>query len=554
MKKIMMTFGLLFTFAVVFSISALAVETTVTTTNENGEFPGKVLVPLDTNFPNASIVTVEGNGVSTKAVVAEGNIEFYVSSHGTYTIASTGETVRDHFYENLQTETMYEYAYKGSGTATDPYVVLSTFADIPMEKFKLQAAWKGYNVLAGYTGLELYSDADYLRSYNKSKVYVLRCEDRDPVTGCLNGAFVLDGHLWTHVNGEDKGPYYMNYLIDPTDMFITSGYALDNHYLYNSDNVDNVEQRKADAVQTIKGVRDSKTSALFFNYRMRDFSGPITFTVDLEESGKFMPGDKVSVHYLLGSGDRNLYHQIKPDPAELIKLEPTYRKFYQDKGVVKTVDMNGCLTITLYNGGYFALKNESSLQDGRIVTVKQKAYDMVTLHDVKKDDWSYDSIYAQLEKSYMSEVGGNFKPDLTIHRADFIKTLLLSAGVTLESGKGLPFDDVPKGSPYHDYVYTAYKNGITSGMSETIFGAEQGLTREMAAVLICRTLSILPADDDFVDSDTISDWAKGYAGACRDAGYLSGYPNGGFGPRNLLIRAEAAVLMERVYQDLNKDI
>ncbi len=554
MNKIIKIFTVSCALIASFTIFAFADNVSVTIDTTNGEIPGLVTAELGDGFCGGSIVTIKGNEVDTKGVVDNETVEFYAPKAGTFDITSTGETISDYAAENLQSQTMWEYAYKGSGTEEDPFIVLSKFADTPMSKFKLQAAWKGYNVLAGYSGMEYYNDSDYINSYDKDKVYVLRCEDRDLETGKIKGSFVVNGNLWTFVNGKYKGPYYMNYLIDPTDEFITSGYALENHYLYNNDNVENVEQRYADAVETIKSVRDSKTSALFFNYRMRDYSGPITFTIYVGDNGKFKSGDKISIKYLLGAGDRNLYHQEKPLPESLIKLEPTYSKYYQDKGAYSIVDEDGYLTFDLYNGGYFEFINETSIEENREVTITEKVYNMVNLTDVKEDHWAYNSVYEQLRKNCMAAEGGIFSPDETINRAAFIKTLILSSGTTLQSNKELQFEDVPKGSPYRDYVYTAYTNGITSGVSDTIFGAEKGLTREMAVVLICRTVNITPKENDnFTDAGDFSQWAVGYAEACMEKGYLGGYTDGSFGPKKMLTRAEAAELMEKVYANTVKE-
>lgn len=537
-----------------FTICVFATDSSITTNSSNGKVPGDISINLDKSFENGTIVNIKGNGIDTKSVVDNGKIKFYSDKHGEFQVSSTGKYIEDYFAENLQSETMKQYAYKGKGTVTEPYVVLSKFADTPMERFKLQAAWKGYNVMAGYSGMEYYNDSDYISSYDKSKVCVLRCEDRDFKTGKLKGAFEVNGNLWMFVNGKDKGPYYMNYLIDPTDQFITSGYALDNHYLYNNDNVENVQQRKEEAVKKIKSVRDSKTSALFFNYRMRDYSGPIKFTVYVGDNAKFKAEDKISIKYLLGAGDRNLYHQVKPEPEQLIKLEPTYAKFYQDKGAYSIVDESGYLTFDLYNGGYFELRNETAIEEKRQINVTEKIYDVVEITDVSKKHWAYNSIYEQVKKSYMSAEGGNFSPDTTINRADFIKTLILSSGTVLKSGKDMNFDDVPKGSPYRDYIYTAYENGITSGISQTKFGAEEGLTREMAVVLLCRTLNIEPKqNDEFTDAKDISSWAKGYAAACVEKGYITGYSDGSFAPKKMLTRAETSKIMEKTYTNVVKE-
>lgn len=518
----------------------------VTVSVEKDSVPGKVKIELDDKFANASIVEILGQGLETKAVVAEGTIEFYAEKHGEYLVKDTQKTVRDYFMESMRTTDMSVGTYKGTGSVEDPYTLISSFADVPMQLYKLQAAWKGYNYLAGYPTMDSKKDSDYLRSFDESHIAALLGEDRDENTGRLRGSFFVDGNLWVHTTGNYKGPYYMNYLLDPTDIYLISGYALDNHYLY-SDNIESGPQRKEAAVQRIKAVRDSTTSALFFNYRMRDFSGPIVFTVDVSQSGKFTPGDVVSIHYLLGSSDRNLFHGIKPEPADLILQEPTFRKHYQDTGMTATVDADGYLAFPLYNGGYFELRNETSLQEGRVVNVVPKVYKAAKIIDVDPSHWAYDSISLLAGKNFMSVAGGRFEPDEAIKRGEFLKGLILSCGLTIVSGK-MEFEDVPKQSMWNDYVYTAFLEGITQGVSDSVFGIDNPLTREMAAVLICRALNIEPGTDDFTDAARISPWATGYPGACKAAGYLEGYEDGSFGAQDFLTRAQAAVILNKIYE------
>lgn len=537
---------LVFAFCLAAPVSAAEAAAVVTVGEANGIVPGQVQVDVAGTFADASVVSVSGQGVDTCAVVAEGTIEFYAPKYGDYQVKDTGKATRDYWMESMRTEDMSVGTYKGTGSTEDPYTIVSTFADVPMEIFKLQAAWKGYNYLAGYSTMDSPNDSDYLRSYDESHVAALLVEDRDEQTGRLRGSFLVDGRLWVHTTGSDKGPYYMNYLLDPTDQYLTSGYALDNHYLYSA-NISTGAERKEAAVQRIKAVRDAPASALFFSYRMRDFDGPIVFTVDVSQSGKFQPGDVVGIHYLLGASDRNLFHGIKPEPATLLAQEPTFRKHYQDKGMTAVVDKEGYLAFPLYNGGYFELRNETSLKENRAVTVTPKVYETVKITDVDATHWAYDSISSLVGKNYLAAEGGRFLPDQVITRGEYSKALVLSSGLTVVSGK-MEFTDVPKSSPWSDYVFTAFQAGISQGVSETFFGVDQGLTREMAAVLLCRALDIERSTDDFTDAEDIASWAAGYPGACAAAGYLSGYPDGSYGARNLLTRAEAAVVLHKVDQ------
>lgn len=530
---------MLLVFTVVFAAAfggpapALAAEVTVTVSEADGSVPGQVRVSVNKQFPDGSIVSVSGPGVETFAVVAEGRIEFRAPQYGDYRVGATQKNIRDYWMDSMRTEDMSVGTYKGDGSVGDPYTLISTFADVPMEIFKLQAAWKGYNYLAGYPTIDSPNDADYVNSFDAGHVAALLVEDRDQNTGRLRGSFFVDGRLWLHTTGSDKGPYYMNYLLDPTDAYITSGYALDNHYLY-GESIPEGAARKEAAVQKIKSVRDAKTSALFFSYRMRDFSGPILFTVDVSESGKFRAGDVVSVHYLLGASDRNLFHGLKPDPATLIAQEPTFRKHYQDAGLTATVDGDGYLAFNLYSGGYFELRNETAIQEHRAVTVAPKVYETVKVIDVDTTHWAYDSITAMVEKNFLSAEGGTFMPDKVITRGEFIKGLVLACEMTIVSGK-TEFADVPKSSPLNDYVYTAFQAGIARGVSNTQFGVDSGLPHEAALVLIGNALDIKPGTDDFTAIGDI---------LARTAGY----PGGNLEARHLLTRAEAAVLLDGVDQ------
>ncbi|WP_347488553.1 S-layer homology domain-containing protein [Desulfoscipio sp. XC116] len=539
---------LVFILGIAVPVGAAEVSTVITVSQENGTVPGKVQVALGDKFTNAAIVSVSGPGTDTSAVVAEGAIEFYASEYGDYTITDTQQTVRDCWMESMRTEDMSVGTYKGTGTATDPYTLLSTFADVPMDNFKLQAAWKGYNYLAGYPSMDSPNDSDYLNSYDESHLAVLLGEDRDMTTGRLRGSFLVDGSLWVHVTGNNKGPYYMNYLLDPTDAYLTSGYALDNHYLY-SENIPNGAERKEAAVKRLKAVRDSTTSALFFNYRMRDFSGPIVFTVDVSESGKFRTGDVVSIHYLLGSSDRNLFHGLKPDPAALIAQEPTFNKHYQDTGLTATVDDGGYLNVTLFNGGYFELRNETSTQEKRVVTVKPKVYEKVAIIDVDSSHPDYEVIRQIVDKNYLTVDGGNFLPNKPITRGEYLKGLLLASDLTLVSSGKIEFTDVPKSSPLSDYVVTACSLGLVKGVSDTYFGVDEKLTREMAATMLCQVLSLEAGTDGFSDAGDISADAAGYPGAAAAAGYLTEYPDGSFKPQQPFTRAEAAVSLDAISRD-----
>lgn len=85
-----------------------------------------------------------------------------------------------------------------------------------------------------------------------------------------------------------------------------------------------------------------------------------------------------------------------------------------------------------------------------------------------------------------------FDLNRTPSRAEAITMLVRLLGKekdALNTGKTHPFSDVPEWAD--GYVSYAYENGLTNGISDTLFGSEQLCTVEMYATFILRTLDYL---------------------------------------------------------------
>jgi hypothetical protein len=538
---------------------ASAAEGVVITTGAEQYGPAPCLVRADVSglFADASIVSIRSadapeGGQITAAVADRGFIEFYVRAHGTFALADTGETVSSMTLTgNLESTSAAEKSYKGagSGTAEDPLTVLADFANLSSNVKKLQATWKSFNVFAGFDleGTETVRDGAAVR-----KILV---EDRDEATGRLLGSFYIDGALWDVTPGDRKGPYYLNYILDPGDEDLTSGYALDNHFSYTS-NAPGGEERRAAALDLIKRVRDSRDSVLFLLSRLRDFGGPLAFKIYVGDTGKLNPGDKVAVAYLLGSSNRNIYHGIKPDIQTLLAEESTYGKYYQDAGLTAIVDPEGYLSFTLYNGGYFALAKitgdaadmvwgtpDFSNITGETTAGTREVY----FTDVPIKHWAYIDIYAMAQEGIIGGYeNGQFRPEAGITRAEFLKLLLSALKTPIRQGSG-GFADAERHWA-KDYIHTAHELGYVSGISETAFGVNDSITREQMAVILCRAKSLSPLSADGIgDGDRVSSWARGYIGACMAAKYVTAGDDGSFRPGDNLTRAEAAAVIHKIY-------
>lgn len=95
------------------------------------------------------------------------------------------------------------------------------------------------------------------------------------------------------------------------------------------------------------------------------------------------------------------------------------------------------------------------------------------------------------------------------------------------------------------------REGIVSGISDTLFGAGQNILRQDMAVMIWRVLSdmeVQPSGDDtpFADDGEIAEYALEAVYKLKAFGIVQGNENN-FSPQEKLTRAEAAVVISALY-------
>ena len=147
-----------------------------------------------------------------------------------------------------------------------------------------------------------------------------------------------------------------------------------------------------------------------------------------------------------------------------------------------------------------------------------------------------------------------FDPDADITRAEF--TALLARMLKLDGKQiKLTFTDVMENAWYAEEIAAAYSHGVVKGKDEKRFEPKGKITRQEMAVMIARVLEkhgYKPANDEeleiFNDKDRIAVWAKkGVAIAAREK-IIRGMENGSFVPAANATRAQAAVMLYRLYQ------
>ncbi len=109
--------------------------------------------------------------------------------------------------------------------------------------------------------------------------------------------------------------------------------------------------------------------------------------------------------------------------------------------------------------------------------------------DVAEGDWYFDYVLAAYEQGLMSGVSDTaFDPEGGMTRAMFVTVLGRVMGVSASGGGWTGFEDVSADSYYAPYVAWAVAMGITYGVSDSLFAPDDLVNREQAAAFLSRAL------------------------------------------------------------------
>ncbi len=124
-----------------------------------------------------------------------------------------------------------------------------------------------------------------------------------------------------------------------------------------------------------------------------------------------------------------------------------------------------------------------------------------------------------------------FEPDCEVTRAEFAALVTKSLGIDQTYNKC--FEDVTENSWYYGYVSSAYKYKIILGISDNEFNPDGLITKEEAAVMVCRAAKLCGLNAEygeeavrdvlsaFADYKTVSPWAEEALAFCYDCKILS---------------------------------
>jgi len=138
-----------------------------------------------------------------------------------------------------------------------------------------------------------------------------------------------------------------------------------------------------------------------------------------------------------------------------------------------------------------------------------------------------------------------FKPDNNITRAEFFA--LINKVFGFEEKAAVNFSDVSNGTWYYDDIAKAVAAGYVSGYPDGTIKPKAFITRQEAATVVTAAFGFgdgpALSTSEFRDSDKIAAWAGNSIAVMKTKGFISGYPDGTFGPANNIKRAESIVIL-----------
>ena len=175
--------------------------------------------------------------------------------------------------------------------------------------------------------------------------------------------------------------------------------------------------------------------------------------------------------------------------------------------------------------------------------------------DVSNNDWFYNSVKYAYENGLIYGVSNTeFAPDGDVTRAMFVTVLYRTEGEPYAENSS--FVDVASDSYYANAVAWAEENKIVSGVSDTEFAPDMSITREQMAAIIYRYAEYKNCDitvnetANYVDSDSVSDYARNAVDWLSEQEIMSGNTDGTFAPQANSTRAQTAAVFMRINEKL----
>lgn len=178
-----------------------------------------------------------------------------------------------------------------------------------------------------------------------------------------------------------------------------------------------------------------------------------------------------------------------------------------------------------------------------------------TYSDVPTGHWARRYVEVMSHLGILSGGGtGRFEPGRPVTRAEFAKMLAATLGLEPSQTNAKPFADMREDWT-KPYLQAVYEYGLMGGdikNGQRYFYPDRTMTRAEAAVTLARLLGVetgaTPAKAPaFKDWSAVPDWARASVVALVEKRWLSGFPDGTFGPGAALNRDQAAKVLSNLF-------
>ncbi|MGI6628629.1 MAG: Ig-like domain-containing protein, partial [Bacillota bacterium] len=145
---------------------------------------------------------------------------------------------------------------------------------------------------------------------------------------------------------------------------------------------------------------------------------------------------------------------------------------------------------------------------------------------------------------------GTFQPSAPIKRAEFAALINRTFGFATLSA--VEFSDVSGDQWFATDVSKAVGAGYMDGYPDGTFKPNANISRQEAAIVLARILGFEKTEKTFgfTDIETIPAWSLWAVVAVANAGIMTGYPDGSFGPTGNFTRAETVTVLDRLVAEV----
>ena len=187
--------------------------------------------------------------------------------------------------------------------------------------------------------------------------------------------------------------------------------------------------------------------------------------------------------------------------------------------------------------------------------------------------WAQESIEKLYSLDVFDEQSSFFSPEIAFTRGEFTKGVIRACDIRPSQGtqkpvsrsrkqppEVSPFVDVNTTDAYYQYIKNGMEKQIISGMSPETFEPNSPLTRAQAITILIRALGFENKAPNpgyytsFADDRSIPSWARDSIYVAREINLITGDTYNRVNPNKVVSRAEAASMLVRFLEFLEKDL